>query len=124
MNEPKDEWEYCQIRYTTYYNMGGGEHAGLNLGLLWFFAAAYGPNGRYEAAKSPETPFAREADGFPDKNNPSHLSLHQQLVDTLISDGWQPLSKRGTSWWQQRFRRRPREIKPSLFKRMLDYLLH
>lgn len=117
----KDDWEYCQITYRTDYNFGGGEHAGLNLGLLWFVAEAAGPNGSYEAGKSPEIPLARESDSFPDQRNPIHLNSHQQLTDTLVREGWQPLGGQGPTWWQRRFKREPRQKKQSLFQRLLDH---
>lgn len=117
----KDDWEYCQITYRTDYNFGGGEHAGLNLGLLWFVAETDGPNGSYEAGKSPEIPLARESDGFPDQHNPIHLSTHQQLIDTLVNVGWQPLSGQGSAWWQRRFKREPRQGERPFFHKMLDH---
>jgi len=101
-------WDYCEIKYTTYHNFGGGEHAGLNLGLLWFVGRAEGPGGPYEAGKSPEVPFGRAGEGVPDRTNPTHHSLHQQLVDDLLREGWQLLPERGPAWWQRRFKRKAR----------------
>lgn len=107
MSETQQEWDYCQIKFSTYHNVGGGEHAGLNYGLLWFEANARGPNGRYEAGKSTEVPFGRMAEGAPNERNPAHQSVHRELVATLIRNGWKPVSGGGAGWWEKRFRRDP-----------------
>ena len=73
MNTEQKVWDYCTIVFRTYQNAGGGGYAGanaFNLGLLWFVADAKGPNGRYEAGKSNEVPFAQAAEGYPQKNHP------------------------------------------------------
>jgi hypothetical protein len=102
------EWDECQIAFRTRVSWGGGEHAGMDLGMLWFVAEAQGPHGSYEAAKSPETPIGREAELTPQQTNPVHASLLQQLVDDLVAAGWHPLRAHGATWWQRRFRREAR----------------
>lgn len=118
MEQTDAEWDYCTITYRTYINVGGGEHGGLNYGLLWFVAEAKGVNGRYIAHKSPETPFHRMAAAFPEKSNPSHVSLHQDFVQALLRDGWQPVSGGGAAWWQKRFRRQSRKAKPTVWQQL------
>jgi len=112
------EWDECQIVFRTRVSWGSGEHAGMDLGMLWFVAEAQGPHGDYEAGKSPETPIGREADLLPQPNNPVHLSLLQQLLDDLVAAGWQPLRPHGTAWWQRRFRREVRSKPRTLAQRL------
>jgi len=118
MDETAQDWDYCTIRYSTYHNVGGGEHGGLNYGLLWFEAEARGPNGRYTAGKSAEVPFGRMADGAPDQRNAAHQSVHRDLVIMLQKNGWKPVSGGGSGWWQKRFRRDPDKASPSLSQKI------
>ena len=121
MESNQENWDHCTIKYTTYHNMGGGEHRGLNLGLLWFEADAKGPNGRYEAGKSAEIPFSRVVEGHPQQNNPAHISAHRELVTALKKDGWEPISGGGAGWWEKRFRRESGQAPPSLGQRIRGY---
>ncbi len=121
MNETQEDWDYCTITFSTYHNMGGGEHAGLNYGLLWFEAEAKGPNGRYRAGKSAEVPFGRVADGVPDQHNAAHQSVHRELVTALKKDGWKPISGGGSGWWEKRFRRAPGKAPLSLSQKIRRY---
>jgi hypothetical protein len=121
MDESPQDWDYCTIRYRTYHNVGGGEHGGLNYGLLWFEADAKGPNGRYTAGKSAEVPFGRMADGAPDQRNAAHQSVHRDLVTLLRRNGWQPISGGGSGWWEKRFRRDPHKATPTLSQKILRY---
>ncbi len=105
MNETQTEWDYCQIKFSTYHNVGGGEHGGLNYGLLWFEANAKGPNGRYEAGKSTEIPFGRMVEGVPNQHNVAHQGALRELVVILQRNGWEPISGGGSGWWEKRFRR-------------------
>ena len=101
--------------------MGGGEHAGLNYGLLWFEAAAKGPNGRYNAGKSSEIPFGRVAEGVPDQRNAAHQSVHRELVTALKKEGWQPISGGGSAWWEKRFRRNASKTPRSFGQKIRRY---
>ena len=121
MRDAEEVWDYCTIKFSTYHNMGGGEHRGLNLGLLWFEATAKGPNGRYEAGKSTEIPFSRVSEGYPKKQNPAHISVHRELTLALKKDGWKPISGGGAGWWEKRFRREPREAVSSLKQKIRGY---
>ncbi len=118
MDETLQEWDYCTIKYTTYHNVGGGEHGGLNYGLLWFEAQAKGPNGRYTAGKSAEVPFGRMVEGAPDQRSSAHQSVHRDLVTALRRDGWKPVSGGGAGWWERRFRRDPARAIPSLSQKI------
>lgn len=117
-----EEWDYCQIKFSTYHNVGGGEHGGLNYGLLWFEANAKGTNGRYEAGKSTEVPFGRAIDGYPNADNPSHVSAHRELVIVLKRNGWQQVSGGGSGWWENRFRRDPARAPRSLGQKIRGIL--
>ena len=100
-----DAWDYCTIVFRTYHNVGGGEHGGLNYGLLWFEAEAKGKNSRYTAGKSAEVPFGRMAEGAPNRRNAAHVGVHRDLVNHLHSSGWEAVSGGGAGWWEKRFRR-------------------
>ncbi|WP_420628323.1 hypothetical protein [Candidatus Leptofilum sp.] len=102
--------------------MGGGEHAGLNYGLLWFEAEAKGSNGRYQAGKSNEVPFSRVAEGIPDSHNPAHISIHSDLVHMLRKDGWEPASGGSSRWWEKRFRRDTSKAPQSLRQKIRSFL--
>ncbi len=121
METEQETWDYCTIVYRTYYNVGGGEHGGLNYGLLWFEAEAKGPNGRYTAGKSTEVPFGRMVDGAPDQRNAAHQNVHSDLVTVLRRNSWGPISGGGPGWWEQRFRRDPQKAPPSLSQKIRRY---
>ena len=124
METEQEAWDFCTIVFRTYYNVGGGGYAGanaLNLGLLWFEADAKGPNGRYTAGKSSEIPFAQVQEGYPQKNNPAHVTAHRELILALKKDGWEPISGGGAGWWEKRFRRGPGKAPLSLSQRIRSY---
>lgn len=114
-------WDYCTIVFRTYHNVGGGEHAGLNYGLLWFEAEAKGENGRYQAGKSTEIPFGRISEGVPDRHNAAHLSVYQDLVNNLKRDGWNPISGGGSAWWEKRFRREASQAPRSFLQKVRSF---
>ncbi|WP_420641789.1 hypothetical protein [Candidatus Leptofilum sp.] len=115
------KWDYCTIVFRTYHNVGGSEHAGLNYGLLWFEAEAKGVNGRYAAGKSNEIPFGRIAEGVPDSGNAAHVNVHQDLMNKLRQDGWEPVSGGGSGWWEKRFRRDASKAPQSFLQKVRSY---
>jgi hypothetical protein len=124
MDDYQKNWDYCTIIFRTHHNAGGGGYAGpgvFNLGLLWFVADAKGPNGRYEASKSNEVPFAQAAEGYPQKNHPAHVAIHRELILALKKDGWVPVSGGGSGWWEQRFRRNSSKATLSLGQKIRSY---
>ena len=123
MPEAKEAWDYCTITFSTYHNVGGGEHAGLNYGLLWFEANAKGANGRYEAGKSNEVPFAQPAEGYPQENHPAHATAYRELTASLKKDGWEPVSGGGSGWWEQRFRREASNTPESFLQKIRSRFL-
>jgi hypothetical protein len=116
-----EKWDYCTIVFRTYHNVGGGEHGGLNYGLLWFEAEAKGENGRYPAGKSAEVPFGRMVEGVPDRRNAAHQSVHHEFVTMLHKNGWESVSGGGSGWWEKRFRRDPGKRPPSPLQKIRTY---
>jgi hypothetical protein len=114
-------WDYCTIVFRTYHNVGGGEHGGLNYGLLWFEAEAKGKNGRYTAGKSAEIPFGRIVEGTPNSRNAAHIGVHRDLVNTLQSNGWKPVSGGGSGWWEKRFHREASQAPKSMLQKIRSY---
>lgn len=122
MDEQQAQWDYCTITFHTYHNVGGGEHGGLNYGLLWFEANAKGPNGRYLAGKSNEVPFGRMVEGVPNQRNAAHQSVHRDLLTALRQNGWEPVSGGGAGWWAKRLRRSSDKAPPTFFRKLLRLL--
>lgn len=114
-------WDYCTIVFRPYHNVGGGEHGGLNYGLLWFEAEAKGENGRYTAGKSAEIPFGRMAEGVPNARNAAQVSVHHDLVKTVQSNGWKLVSGGGSGWWEKRFRRAASQAPQSFLQKIRRY---
>ncbi|MBK8903050.1 MAG: hypothetical protein IPM53_17810 [Anaerolineaceae bacterium] len=121
MQREQDAWDYCTIVFRTYHNVGGGEHGGLNYGLLWFEAEARGHNGRYQAGKSSEVPFGRMAEGVPDSRNAAHVGVHRDLVNVLRNNGWEQISGGGAGWWEKRFRRHASKAPQSLLQKIRSF---
>lgn len=105
--EPK--WETCEIKwgssYPGYFSSFGSNNK------FWFSADAIGPNGRYEAARSPviKTKYLHsDYDVKEQENNPEFQNLLNELIKKLTSEGWQP-TVRGVHWFSHMFRRRVKE---------------
>lgn len=105
------DYEICQIE--CHFNEGLGEYVGRTFN---FWADAIGPKGQYNAGKHTwkEGGLLTSFSGFkhnpygPDSSCSKCLEAHKQFIQKLVSDGWQPTQERGQSWYQLRFRRRPK----------------
>lgn len=98
--QPEPTWEYCEIQYdrskieehfigeTDYY--------------LVFWADGVGPNGTFNAGAI-DIPKGHYSQPWSDVD--SHLAAHRQIVDLLLSDGWEVLPNRGPAWFSYKFRR-------------------
>lgn len=100
------KWEYCEILYKYEYRKKGifsGEPT------VTFLADAVGPTGSYTAAEA-QSYKGGNLYGPVANNSKKESALadnaHKQLVQQLISEGWEATSERGEYWWQLRFKRR------------------
>ena len=108
MAEHDNEWDYCKIKFQLRYKGEDSTRAGLKQMWLVFQASASGPNRDYLAGESTEIPVAANVIGVsfvPQKHNPSHLNIHQNLLHQLLEDGWKRLPEQGGQWWATRLRR-------------------
>lgn len=125
MAEHGDEWEYCDIKFQLRYRGEDSTRAGLKQMWLVFQARASGSNRSYLAGESTEIPIAANVIGVsfaPQRQNPAHRNVHQNLLDQLQEDGWERLPERGGAWWEARLRRLAsrHHSSPSWFRRILD----
>ena len=97
-------WEYCEIRVQSEVL----DLLGLDLDgpseRFRFWADAAGPHGVYTVGWSGWGECAIPAD--------YNRDLYQRFVAELCSQGWQPLPRKGRTWWAQRFRRAVKEVDP------------
>ena len=110
------DYEVCQIECQR--NQGLGEYVGRT---FTYWADAIGPKGQYKAAEltwkeggmlTSFSGWGHNSDS-PDGSCSQCLEAHRQFIHMLVSDGWQPTQERGFSWYQLRFRRRPKDIETS-----------
>jgi len=108
MADNSNEWDYCDIRFQLRYKGEDPTRAGIKHVWLVFQAIASGLNQNYIAGESTEIPIAANVIGVsfvPQKNNASHVNIHQNLVHKLQEDGWERLRDKGSVWWETRLRR-------------------
>ena len=46
---------------------------------------------------------------IPQKANPTHLNIHQDLLKQMQADGWELLPEGDGMWWERRLRRLKRK---------------
>ena len=66
-----------------------------------FWADAIGARGTYNAGTSSWVRGALN-DAWRDKTTDS---IHRELINKLVQDGWEPTGSTGSHYWQTRFRR-------------------
>lgn len=82
-----------------------------------FRAKAIGPQGTYIAGESEEMLFHHKGYDFnlqtrqfrfqeQGEDGVSRVEVHKSLILKLVQQGWEPVSERGSEWWQVRFKRR------------------
>jgi hypothetical protein len=80
----------------------------------YFSAKAIGPNGVYEAGKSPvfdvrasKPWFGLAAPTlFMIEDSRRNRGIHEGLIAIMLKDGWEPVEGKGSGWWGRKFRRR------------------
>lgn len=127
MAEHDNEWDYCDIRFQIRYKGEDATRAGLKQMWLVFQASAFGSNRGYLAGESMEIPVAANVIGVsfePQKDNLTHLNVHQDLLRQLQEEGWEKLPEQGGEWWEARLRRSAsrRDASFGWFKRIRNWL--
>ncbi len=124
MNENKNEWDYCDIKFQLRYKGEDTSHTGgFNTVWLVFKAVASKSRQSYTVSEA-EIPVAGNVAGVsfvPQKNNPGHLNIHQNLLQELQKDGWELLTDKRGAWWERRFRR-PAQAKSSIVSQLMSWL--
>jgi hypothetical protein len=102
------DWTYCVIRFLMRNKGEDITRSGIKHMWLVFQARTADSNERQIIMESTEIPVPVNLVGVqitPRKDNPTHVSIHQELVQRLQSNGWQQLPGSGGAWWERRFRR-------------------
>jgi hypothetical protein len=76
---------------------------------LVFQAIMFNPRGQNLVGESTEIPVPANIVGVeitPQRNNPTHISILQDLLLELQSEGWELLPEQSSSWWERRLRRK------------------
>jgi hypothetical protein len=115
------DYEYCEINFRL-LSLGDDFSVG-GFKSMWFvfIANAYGPKGRYVAAKTNDVAITNVPGSIyiPQQNELGHQSALKMILNKLTDDGWELLPEmKGGNWWSRRLRRIPKENAPKLsFKR-------
>ncbi len=98
--ESESQWDTCEVRCD--YLKGGVIHY-----TYAFCAEAVGPTGRYMAGTS--APFKARFNCDPDapwgRQNQQTSAAWEELIATLVRDGWEALPPGDLFWYSCRFRR-------------------
>jgi hypothetical protein len=108
MVKSKKDWEYCIIRFQMRNKGEDITRSGTKQIWLVFQARKTEPNENIIVGESIEIPVPGNVIGTiltPQKDNPTHLSIHQDLIQSLQADGWELLPHHGGEWWEKRLRR-------------------
>jgi hypothetical protein len=122
MTENDHGWDYCNITFQLRNKGEDPTRAGMKHVWLIFQGSVSGHHQNYLAGESTEIPIAANVIGAsfsPQKNNASHVNIHQNLLHKLQKDGWELLPNRGSVWWERQLRRPALEKKSAFgwFKR-------
>jgi hypothetical protein len=108
MTEQNGAWDYCTIRFQLRYK--GEDYTRSGMKHVWLVFQAITTESRKNPIirESIEIPVPGNVLGgalTPQKNNASHLNIHQDLMMQLRMDGWEVLPEQGGAWWEKRLRR-------------------
>ena len=105
MAENKPDKEYCSIRFQMRYKGEDFTRSGMKQMWLVFQARKTGPSKQLIIKESAEIPIPANVIGTtlaPQKDNPSHVSVLQDLLQNLQIDGWKLSPQKGGEWWERR----------------------
>jgi hypothetical protein len=106
MAENKQNKEYCIIGFQMRYRGEDFTRSGMKQMWIVFQARKTGPNNQTVIKESTEIPIPANVVGTtlaPQKDNPSHVGIYQNLLQSLQIDGWKPFPQKGGDWWERRF---------------------
>ncbi len=121
MTENGEHWDYCHIEFKLRNKGEELTYGGFRQMWLVFLAYVTGPDKNYQAGESTEIPIPANIIGtafIPQQANPSHVNIHQNLLNKLGGNGWELLPDKGSTWWERRLRRpvRPPKSKSGWWK--------
>ncbi len=118
--EPAPQRETCEV-------VGQKVQQGFYGNRYRFMAEAFGPRGRYVAASSAkhfslmDGAMIRKEDATdledPATRGGKALEALDDLIETLVAEGWEPIEERGPYWYSFRFRRAERNANAPLSRR-------
>ena len=90
-------WETCEIVLDKRHDFDGWKY--------WFCIEVLSPKGLYTTGKTREVLAGSHIFDFPSNRDKTGVAVHTKLINDLLADGWEPVSERGVTWWNYRFRR-------------------
>jgi len=108
MDKRKKDWEYCTIQFQMRNKGEDITRSGTKLMWLVFQARNIGSKEQSIVKESTEIPVPANVIGTeltPQKYNPTHISIHQNLLERLQEDGWELLPRHDGEWWERHLRR-------------------
>ena len=100
--QPESKWTYCEITWTK---------AGWLDGACYFWAKGIGPTGISAVAKG-TIKFAVGSTILgpgPSRKDGKTVAACDELIEILVSSGWEPLPEHGRDWWSYKFRQQARQ---------------
>ena len=104
----KKQREHCIISLQMRYKGEDVTRSGMKHIWLVFQARKTETENQIVFKESTEIPIPANVIGTafsPQRDNPAHVNIHQNLLQSLQSDGWELLPHEGGEWWERRLRR-------------------
>lgn len=108
MAASKKHREHCIIGFQMRYKGEDFTRSGMKQMWLVFLARKTETEEQMLVGESTEIPIPANVIGTtlaPQRDNPTHVSIHQNLLQSLQIDGWELLPHQGGEWWERRLRR-------------------
>jgi hypothetical protein len=100
--------EHCTIGFRMRYKGEDVIRSGMKEIWLVFQARKTETENQKVIRESTEIPIPANVIGTtlaPQRDNPTHINIHQNLLQSLQADGWELLPHQGGEWWERRLRR-------------------
>jgi len=107
-SQQQTQWEVCEIVYEarTRPFPASVVMSRVTSPQVRLWVQAIGPNGRYTAARSEVWCVSYSPESGPNSKDRKTIRELDQLIQTLVANGWEPTSEKGGGWFSHRFRRR------------------